>query len=386
MRGKNGTVRTEFYGGAFIVGSEDESGEVSSLFDGMAPIVIFVGIEFAEIVAEHVGELVAPTMAAIVDVQAIANGLIGGFLHLDIQRGVDAQAAFVNGFGAVGRFEILANVFKEVGREIVARVLEMKAERSLAGGFFFSRSDLPFFAHLVNDKIAAREGTSRIGKRRVNGPAHHAGEERCFLQLQIGDRLTKIKLRGGGEAVVTMSQINLVGVHGEDLRLGVAPLDLQAEQHFLGFAAEAAIAAIEEEVAGKLHGDGAGAFGFAVFKDIAVGGAGDAGEIDAPVIFEVLIFNSGDGVVENLGSLLPGHENATLQSEAANELTIVSVNFGDDVGAIGFEGANFREIAFVDEEESGSGADGDGTEEEESERDAVDEFPAAETESDGREA
>ncbi len=152
---KNGTVRADFYGGAFIVGSEDESGEVSSLFDGMAPIVIFVGIEFAEIVAKHVGELVAPAMTTIVDVQAIANGLVGGFLHLDIQRGVNAKAAFVNGFGAVGRFEILANVFKEVGCEIVARVLEMKAERSLAGGFFFSRSDLPFFAHLVNDEIAA---------------------------------------------------------------------------------------------------------------------------------------------------------------------------------------------------------------------------------------
>ncbi len=48
------------------------------------------------------------------NVQAVANGLIGGALHLDIQRGVDAQAALVNGFGAVGGFEIFADILEEI--------------------------------------------------------------------------------------------------------------------------------------------------------------------------------------------------------------------------------------------------------------------------------
>ena len=179
-----------------------------------------------------------------------------------------------------------------------------------------------------------------------------------------------------------MGQVHLVGVHGENLRLGVAALDLQGEQHFLRFAAEAAVAAIQKEIAGELHGDGAGAFGFAALEDVAIGGAGDAREVDAPVIFEVLVFDGGDGVVENFGDLLPGHQNAALQREAADKLAVVGVNLGDHVGAIGFERANFRQVAFVDEEQPGGGAERDGAEQQKGERDAVNQFPAAQSQGD----
>ena len=89
------------------------------------------------------------------------------------------------------------------------------------------------------------------------------------------------------------------------MRLGVAALDLQAEENFLGFASEAAIAAVQEEIAGKLHGDGAGAFGFTALDEVAVGGAGDTGKIDAPVILEVLVLDGGDGVVEDFEESAP---------------------------------------------------------------------------------
>ena len=88
-----------------------------------------------------------------------------------------------------------------------------------------------------------------------------------------------------------------------------------------------------------------------MLEDVAIGGAGDARKVDAPVIFVVLVFDGGDGVVENLGSLLPGHQDAALDGEAADELAIVGVNFGDYVGAIRFQRANFGEVAFVDEEQ-----------------------------------
>ncbi len=95
------------------------------------------------------------------------------------------------------------------------------------------------------------------------------------------------------------------------------------------------------------------------------GGAGDAREIDAPVIFEVLVLDGGDRVVEDFGDLLIGHEDAALESEAADHLAVVGVDFGDYRGAIGFEGANFGEVAGVDEEESAGGAERDGAEEKE---------------------
>ena len=287
--------------------------------------------------------------------QAVTNGLIGGLLHLDVERGVDAQAAFVDSFGAVGGFEIFADVFEEIRRQVVARILHVEAERRFLGGFFLGGRDFPLFHHLMDHQIAAGQGARGIHERRIDGTADHAGEQRGLLEIQVGDVFAEIKLRGGGKTVVAVGQVDLVGVHGEDLRLGVAALDLQGEEHFLGFAAEAAVAAVKEEIAGELHGDGAGAFGFAVFEDVAIGGAGDAGEVHAPVILEVLVFDGGDGVVEDFGDLLPGHQDAALQGEAADELAVVGVNFGDYVGAISFQRANFGEVAFVNEKKAGGG-------------------------------
>src|SRR4029077_5857723 len=195
--------------------------------------------------------------------------------------------------------------------------------------------------------------------------------------IDVRDGLAKVELRGSGESIVAMGEVHLIRVHGEDLRLGVTPLDLEGKQDFLGLTAEAAFAAVEKKIASELHGDGAGALGTPPLHEVAVSSAGDAREIDAPMILEVLIFNGANGVVENLGSLLPGHKNTALQGEAADECAIVGIDFRDHVWAIGFQGANFREVTFVDEEQAGGGAKGDGTEQQKRERHAVNQFPAA---------
>ena len=136
-RREQSAVIPNFDGGTLLVDGEDQTGGVASLFDSVAPVVVFVSIEPAEIVVDNVGKFVAPAVAAIVDVQAVANGLIGGALHLDVKSGVDTQAAFVDGFCAVGGFEILANFFEEIRREVIAGILNMQAEgRFLGGGFF----------------------------------------------------------------------------------------------------------------------------------------------------------------------------------------------------------------------------------------------------------
>src|SRR5260370_7308281 len=96
-------------------------------------------------------------------------------------------------------------------------------------------------------------------------------------------------LRGGRETVVAVREVNLVRVHREDLRFGVAALDLQREQNFLHFAAEAAVAAVQEKIPGKLHGDGAGPARDAALDEIAEGAARHAREDHTPVLFEELL-------------------------------------------------------------------------------------------------
>ena len=106
--------------------------------------------------------------------QAVAHGLIGGALHGDVQRGVHAQAALVHRFGAVGDSKILANLFDEVRRQIVARILHVQAERRFPGGFFLGGRDLAFFLHAVQHQVAPRERARRIGQRRII-----SGRESC---------------------------------------------------------------------------------------------------------------------------------------------------------------------------------------------------------------
>ncbi len=116
-----------------------------------------------------------------------------------------------------------------------------------------------------------------------------------------------------------MCQVHLVGVHRKNLRLRVAALDLQREQNFLHFAAEAAVAAVEEKISGQLHRDGAGPAGDAALDDVADCGAEHARKVDAPVLFEVLVLDGGDGVVQHFRTLLISHQDAALQREAAGE-------------------------------------------------------------------
>ena len=125
VRRKNSTVRPDFDDRILLSHRQNESGDIASLLERVAPIVVFVTFELAEIVAQDVRKIALPAVPPFIAVQTIAERLVGDALHLDVQRGVHAQSAFVHGFGAVGGFKILANFFEEVRREIVARILNV---------------------------------------------------------------------------------------------------------------------------------------------------------------------------------------------------------------------------------------------------------------------
>jgi len=96
----------------------------------------------------------------------------------------------------------------------------------------------------------------------------------------------------------------------------------------------------------------------------------------------MLVFDGGDGVIEDLGTLLVGHQDAALQREAAGELAVIGVNFGDDVRAVSFQRANFRQVAGVHEEQAAARAQRNGAKNQKSQRDAVNQFPAAQAQCD----
>ena len=85
-----------------------------------------------------------------------------------------------------------------------------------------------------------------------------------------------------------------------------------------------------------------------------------ARQVHAPVLEEVLVLGGGDGVLQDVRDLLEREQDAALQGEGGDLLAVVGVEFGDHVGTEGFQGADFGEIARIDEEQAGADASGDG--------------------------
>jgi len=104
------------------------------------------------------------------------------------------------------------------------------------------------------------------------------------------------------------------------------------------------------------------------------------------VFFEVLILNGGNRAVQNFGALFVGHQDAALQREAARKLAVIRVNFGHHVGAIGFQRANFRQVAGVNKQQTAACTQRDRTKQQKNQRDAVNQFPAAQSQRNGWQA
>ena len=133
---------------------------------------------------------------------------------------------------------------------------------------------------------------------RIHRPANDSCERGGLGEGQLCDGFAEIVFRRRFETVVSRAQVNLIAVHRENLVFGVVALDFDGENRLLHFAVKAAVGAIQEEAAGELHRQSAGAFLDLMMADVVPGGLEDAREIDAPVFFEVLVFGGEDRVLQ----------------------------------------------------------------------------------------
>ena len=333
---------------------------------------------------QNVVKLAAPAVPAVVGVQAVADGLVGGALHGDVERRVHAQAALVHGFGAVGAFQIFADFLDEIRRQRVARRLHVQPQRLRDGLPRLRFRDFAVARHEVQHEVAPRQRALRVQDRRIARAADQARQQRGFGQRQLAHRFAEIIFRGGFKSVIAVGEINLVAVHRENLLLGIVALDLNGQQRFLNLAAHAAVGAVQKQRAGKLHGQRAGALGDAMRQQISPGGAGHAREIHAPVLVEMLVFGGEDGVLQDRRNLFVGKQDAALQRETADHLAVVGVQLGDDVGAEIFERADLRKVARIDEQQACQRADGDRRQQQQRKSDAPDNLAAAQAQRDRR--
>src|SRR5262249_15620211 len=151
----------------------------------------------------------------------------------------------------------------------------------------------------------------------------------------------EVKFSRRCKTVLPAAHINEIAVHGQDLLLGVVTFDLNSEHRLLNLSAEGSLRR-QEEVLTQLLRQCASAFDHSASHEIFHPGARHAEKIDAPVRVEVLVFNRGDRIFDDLWNLIPRDDNPALEGEGSDHLAVVGIELGNEAGMIVVQGTYLR--------------------------------------------
>src|SRR5262249_51649557 len=121
-------------------------------------------------------------------------------------------------------------------------------------------------------------------------------------QGQLVDRLVEIKQRRRRNPISAEAEVDFIEIELENLLLRIGPLDLERQQRLLDLARERNLVG-EKEVLGDLLGDRGGALRPLVRSEVLQvepPGAGDAVEIKAGMLVEILVFGGNEGIDDEL--------------------------------------------------------------------------------------
>ena len=159
--------------------------------------------------------------------------------------------------------------------------------------------------HHVEHDTLPRFGRGEVREEiEIGRPLRDAGEQRRFGLRQIGGVLAEVDLAGGLRPVGPMAVVEQVEVHLQQLVLAEEVGQLLRQPGFEHFAVHGLVVALirpQEEVAGELHGDGAGAGSDLAFLRVSQRGRGDTRRIHAGVLVERGVFGGDGGVDQVLG-------------------------------------------------------------------------------------
>src|SRR5258708_31328911 len=192
----------------------------------------------------------------------------------------------------------------------------------------------------VEPEVAPPEVAFRMGYRGIilRGLGK-SREQRGFFQFELPGRLAEIVLRGGLITVGTVAQEYLVGVEGEDLRLGKPALDLDGEQRLLYLAIKRAVGR-KKQIARQLHRERRCSLDFPARFYVAISRAYDAPDVDARVPVEVFVFDRDKRIAENLRIVVVRGDDTALQRKGADHSALSAVEFGDRAGTVTLEFVN----------------------------------------------
>ena len=170
--------------------------------------------------------------------------------------------------------------------------------------------------------MLAQLGSLRIDDR-IEGRRcfRQAGEHGGFGWGQVFQRFAEIDLCSSGKAVGALAKEYLVDVQLKNLVLAQVVLDFEGEQHFVELAGVGFLAG-EEEIAGDLLGDGAGALFLAAGGQVHDGGACHAQGVDAAMLIEALVFGCQNGLFHRGRHIFDANDVATLFAKFADQMAV----------------------------------------------------------------
>ena len=228
------------------------------------------------------------------------DGFGGGTLEFGVERGVDAEVLVGDVLVADASYKLVVNEVDEVGRLAGVDVGWSEAEGFGFGALRFGGGDGAGFDHGVEDDVTTRQ--SALGMAvgvEASGRLDGACEECALGEVELLEVFAEEGLGGLAEAVdgvaAALAEVDLVGVHLEDLLFVEAIFELEGDEDLDELALDAFFWR-EEEVFCELLSEGGAAAGSVVGDEVGEGALGDAEVIDTAVIEEVAVFDSRDGL------------------------------------------------------------------------------------------
>jgi hypothetical protein len=256
-------------------------------------------------------------------------------LHLGIERGADRQSAFVQLLLAVALENVAADFLGKIlaGEDVRAIATAGDAELFLARLVGVGLLDPAVFDEAVDNVIAPLDRTVAVTDRMQRGRRlRQRRQVRGFGDREFVHRFVEIDQRCSCDAVGAEAEIDFVEVEFENAVLRIGSLDTHRQQGFLDLTGERDLVG-QKEVLRNLLGDRRGALRTAIGAEILRiqnGGARHAGEVDAAMLVEVLVFGGEERVDDQLRNRLDRQIEAALLGVFAEQRAIRRVDARHD--------------------------------------------------------
>ena len=231
----------------------------------------------------------------------VVDHLLGHFLEVHVERGVDAVAVPIVRRDLVLAVQGAQDVVDKVRREEfvrrrVNRQLGRVRRRGLRGG------DVVLVDHRLQHLGLTALRLKRIDDGVIGGGRlRQADQHRGLGQGQVVRVAVKVAAGGGLDPVRLAAVIDGVQVHLEDGRLAVGLVQLEREDGLLHLSLQCGRrVGPDEDLLHQLLADGATALTDPVMQVVIDGGAGDAADVDPAVLVEAMVLDC-DGGVDHIG-------------------------------------------------------------------------------------